>query len=320
MFASNLGFFMAFAGGLVSFLSPCILPVIPSYLSFIGGVAYGDTVSRQPSRRAVFTKTVFFVAGFSGVFVALGILFSGAGLLFAGAQTLVNRISGVVVVFFGLNILFDFWKVLDIERRFHLRQKPRGVLGSFLLGLAFGAGWTPCVGPILASILFLAGTSGTVARGAALLGAYSLGLGTPFLLAGAFFGFFSRQAVRLRSHMRAIKISSGIFIILLGVLIFLGSLSRLNAVLSDLAAALVSWRERSPEAPGRVFGSIFLALAVLAAALYAWRIRTGRPSARVAFPGHLAFLIVSVLLAVLSYTGAADFLSVLAAWLGFQGI
>ncbi len=320
MFAQNLGIFMAFAGGLVSFLSPCILPVIPSYLSFIGGVAYGDAAARQPSRGAVFTRTVFFVAGFSGVFVVLGILFSGAVLLFAGAQTLVNRISGTVVFLFGLNVLFDFWKVLDIERRFHLRKKPRGVLGSFLLGLAFGAGWTPCVGPILASILFLAGTSGTVARGAALLAAYSLGLGTPFLLAGAFFGFFSRQAARLRSHMRAIKIASGIFILLLGVLIFFGSLTRLNAVLSDLASALVSWGQRSPEAPRLVFGSLFLASACLAAALYAWRIRKGRPSARIFFPGNLAFLIAFIALSVLAYSGTADFISVLAAWLSFQGI
>jgi cytochrome c-type biogenesis protein len=318
MFARDLGIVMAFAGGLVSFLSPCILPVIPSYLSFIGGVAYGEPASGRPSRGAVFFRTIFFVAGFSGIFVALGILFSGAGLMFAGAQTLVNRISGAVVVVFGLNIIFDFWKALNIERRFHLGEKPRGVLGSFLLGLAFGAGWTPCVGPILASILFLAGTSGTLARGAVLLGAYSLGLGTPFILAGAFFGFFSRQAARLRSHMGAIKIASGIFIVLLGVLIFFGSLSRLNAVLFDLAGALDRWGSAAPLGPRIVFGLVFLVPAVLAAALYFRRLLKG--SARFIFPARLLLFSVFLFLSVLSFAGVLDFSAILTAWLRFQGI
>jgi cytochrome c-type biogenesis protein len=325
MFAQNLSFFIAFAAGLLSFLSPCILPIIPSFLSFLGGVSHGDLIGQRASRKAVFFQTLFFVAGFSTVFVALGAVFSSAGLMLAGAQTLVYRVAGIVVVIFGLNIVFDFWKALNIERRFHLNKRPRGLLGSALIGLAFGAGWTPCVGPILASILFLAGTSGTMTRGIALLAIYSMGLGAPFLLAGLFFSSFTRYAERLRARMHGIKVASGIFLIFLGVLIFIGSLARLNTAFFGLAAALGRWGQRSPAGPRLIFGLFFMTLSCLVAALYARRIgnvlRTTDTSVRAfIFPVPLALLFVFLFFSILTFAGVLDFPSLISFWLRFQGI
>ncbi len=325
MFGQNVGFFMAFGAGLVSFLSPCILPVIPSYLAFIGGVAYGSPEGATPPRVRIFVRTLFFSAGFSAVFVALGVVFSGAGMALSGAQTVVNAVSGALTAVLGLNVIFDFWKLLNFERRLHFRERPRGgALGSFLLGIAFGAGWTPCVGPILASILFLAGTAGTVARGAFLLGAYSLGLAVPFLLAGAFFGFFSRQAARLKPHVAAIRTASGLIIVLLGVLIFFGGLSRLNAVFSGLARSLDEWGRRTVWGPRILFGSLFLALAGLAAFPCVRRARAASlrgeslPGIPLILCAVLALLCASASAAV--FAGVLDVPSAVSSWFRFQGI
>jgi cytochrome c-type biogenesis protein len=200
------------------------------------------------------------------------------------------------------------------------------MLGSALIGLAFGAGWTPCVGPILSSILFLAGTTGTMTRGVALLAAYSLGLGTPFLLAGLFFSSFSKGAERLRARMNGIKIASGIFLIILGALIFLGSLARLNAAFFTLAGALGQWGQRSPEGPRIIFGLLFLGLSCMIGALYARRAgnavrRMAIPSFRsLIFPVPLALFLVFLSVSVLAFAGTLNLPSLISAWLRFQGI
>lgn len=302
----DLSFLIAFAAGVVSFISPCILPIIPLFLSFLGGASAAALASPGASRRILFVKTLFFVGGFSIIFVALGALFSSGGLMLAGAQTILYRIAGIIVVLFGVNILFDFWKALNIERRFHLRRKPKGVFGSVLLGLAFGAGWTPCVGPILASILFLAGTTGTMMRGMSLLALYSLGLGTPFLLPGLFFSSFTKLAERLRAHMRGIKIGSGIFLVVLGVLIFLGSLGRLNAIFFALAGSLDRWGQSAPAVQRLLFGLFFLTLAGLNAALYVRRVRktsggVNRSFRAILFPVPLALFLLLVTFSALSF-------------------
>ena len=323
--AQNVSILIAFAAGVISFVSPCILPIIPSYLSFLGGVSFSDIAQEKASRRAILVRTLFFVAGFSLVFVALGLVFSSAGFLLRGAQTVIYRVAGVLVMVFGLNFVFDFWKMLEIERRFHARRRPRGSLGSMLLGIAFGAGWTPCVGPILSSILFLAGASGSLGRGAALLAAYSIGLGAPFVLAGAFANRFLGYSQRLKSHMRAIKIASGIFLFLLGLLIFLGSLARLNIAFFSLAAALDEWRRASPPGPRLLFGFLFLGFGAAVTARYAWRasrhLRQGETSARgVVSPFSLAAIGVFLAASILSFVGTLDFSSIISAWLRFQGV
>ncbi|HKJ85409.1 MAG TPA: cytochrome c biogenesis protein CcdA, partial [Spirochaetia bacterium] len=157
---------LSFAAGLLSFLSPCIVPLVPSYLSFIGGVAANEASDRAPTRGVVILRTALFVLGFTVVFVVLGIVFSGSGALFSNTGNIINVIAGAVVIVLGLNVIFDFWKFLNIERRFHLSSRPAGHFGSVLIGMAFGAGWTPCIGPILASVLILAGSSGSIGTGA----------------------------------------------------------------------------------------------------------------------------------------------------------
>jgi len=166
---------LSFAAGVLSFLSPCIVPLVPSYLSFIGGVAANEAGESAASRGVVVLRTALFVAGFTIVFVVLGVVFSGSGALFTSAGRVVNLVAGGVVVVLGLNVIFDFWKVLNIERRYHMSHRPSGHLGSILIGMAFGAGWTPCIGPILASVLLLAGSSGSVATGVLYLVAIPLG-------------------------------------------------------------------------------------------------------------------------------------------------
>jgi cytochrome c biogenesis protein CcdA len=184
---AEINLVLAFVAGLLSFLSPCVLPLIPSYLSFVSGVSFKDLGEAGAVRWMILSRTVFFVAGFTIVFVALGILFSGPALLFSNASRWINFGAGLVVVLLGINIAFDLVGALNVERRFHTTRRPTGYLGAILVGMAFGAGWSPCIGPILASILFLAGTQGEAGRAAILLLVYSLGLGLPFLVTGAAF-------------------------------------------------------------------------------------------------------------------------------------
>lgn len=325
MFAGNVSILIALAAGVVSFVSPCILPVIPSYLSFLGGVSFGDLSSRRVSRGGVILKTLFFVAGFSIIFISLGLVFSSAGLLLKGVQTTVYRVAGTIIVLFGLNVLFDFWKAMDIERRFHVTRRPKGAVGSLFLGLAFGAGWTPCVGPILSSILFIAGTSETLTRGAGLLAAYSLGLGAPFVLAGVFFSTFMKYSERLRPHLNAIRIASGVFLILLGILIFLGSLSQLNVALFKLAAGLEEWQRESPLGPRLLFGFFFLGLTSLVAVSFGLRFgrslrNGGSPVGAILRPLPLMLVLVFLAVSILSFLGKADIGSLISSWLRFQGI
>ncbi|MFW5842418.1 MAG: cytochrome c biogenesis CcdA family protein, partial [Spirochaetota bacterium] len=212
------GFGLAFAAGLLSFLSPCILPLIPSYLSYIGGASLAELQQSLPRRSETVGRTLLFVLGFSVVFVVLGLLAGTSGFLIGGTSRIIGLVAGGIVVLLGLNIIFDFWKTLNIERKFHFSSKPRGYAGSVAIGMAFGAGWTPCIGPILAGILFLAGRSGNAATGTALLLVYSLGLGVPFLIAGAFFPQFLKALSGLKRHLETIRIVSGAFLVGIGLL------------------------------------------------------------------------------------------------------
>jgi len=183
---ADITLFIALAAGLASFLSPCVFPVIPSYLSYIGGLTLNELESSRKARVMLTVNSLLFVLGFTAVFTLLGVFFSGVGMALSGISRTVNIAAGTVVIILGLNFMFDFWKLLNMERRFHFSKRPAGAAGSLLLGMAFGAGWTPCIGPILASILFLAGSSEEVGKGALLLLVYSFGLGLPFILAGVF--------------------------------------------------------------------------------------------------------------------------------------
>jgi cytochrome c-type biogenesis protein len=219
----SLGVAVAFSAGLFSFLSPCVLPLFPSYISFITGMSVGDLTAdlTADARRRVLVHAVAFVLGFSLVFVALGASFSAAGQFLFSYRDPIRRIGGALIVLFGLYIA----GVLRIgmfgrTASWQLREEPAGYLGSFIVGVTFAIGWTPCVGPILGAILSLAGTAETVERGVGLLVAYSAGLGVPFLVSALALGPFLRFFKGYRPFIPIVERGAGVLLILVGVLVF----------------------------------------------------------------------------------------------------
>ena len=314
----NINVLIAFAAGVLSFLSPCILPLIPSYLSLVGGVSYEELSDRKSGRMRVFLRTLLFVLGFSIIFIVLGVVFSGTGGFLSGASRILNIVAGSLVILLGLNFIFNFLKFLTVERRVHVTAKPAGPLGSVLLGMAFGAGWTPCVGPILASILFLAGSSGQVLQGSLLLAFYSLGLGVPFLLAGLFFAQFLKHRDRLRAHFKTLRIVSGAFLVFIGLLILLGRLQRFNIFLFRISSALQGWQESSPLQVRLFFAGLFAVPAVLLLVSILRRVRVeGRFRF---FPGRSAFAVAFLVLTVLTLTSVINPTGFFTFWFTFQGI
>lgn len=329
---ANLNIGIAFAAGVLSFLSPCVLPLIPAYLSLMGGTTLEEMTGNRAIRRRAFFNTVFFVVGFSVVFIVLGILFTSTFVLLGGAARIINVVAGVVVIILGLNFVFDFWKTLNFEKRFHLSGRPTNAPTSLLFGMAFGAGWSPCIGPILSTILFLAGSGGSVLRGVFLLVVYSLGLGLPFLLTGLFLPRAMRQLNRIKRHIVAIKIGSGIFLVLIGVLIAVGRLQQFNVSLFSFAYRIESWEATSPGAARAVFSGVFFAFAALVAAFYVRRVMiersrggevaieaTGGEGVRI-HPVRAVFLLVFIVAGVLSLTGVLNFSQLLSFWFSYQGI
>ena len=216
-----------FAAGLVSFLSPCILPLVPPYLCFLAGTSLTELTAQKSARvtSRVLGRAVAFVIGFSGVFVALGASASTIGQLVSEHLTLLSRIAGVVIIVLGLHMVGVFrFAFLMREARFTTFRQPASMIGALVVGLAFGFGWTPCVGPVLTSILLLAGAEGTVGRGAALLAAYAAGIGVPFLGAALFTGPFLRMVSRFRAHLSGIEQAMGFVLIGVGLLIFAGAM------------------------------------------------------------------------------------------------
>jgi cytochrome c-type biogenesis protein len=216
---------IAFLAGLVSFLSPCVLPLVPSYVTFVTGMTLDElaTHGSTAARRRAAVHASLFVLGFALVFIALGATATALGVTLRRALPLLQQLGGVVLALFGLFML----GVLRIpalmrERRMQLATKPAGLVGSVLVGVAFGAGWTPCVGPVLASILLYAGSSGSMARGTLLLGAYALGLGIPFWIAAVGLNWYLVGTRRLTRWLRPIERASGVLLILVGVLLFTG--------------------------------------------------------------------------------------------------
>lgn len=227
-----LGFVVAFTAGLLSFLSPCVLPLVPSYVGFITGMTLPEVTGR---RRAAFTHALLFVAGFSLVFVLLGASATALGRALNHYQVWLQRLGGVLIILFGLLCLGVF-KVglLTQERRLHLEHKPVGYLGSALVGMAFAAGWTPCIGPVLGAILGLAATSGDVTRGVQLLAVYSAGLALPFLIAAVAVESFLDWFQRFRRFLPWVMRISGIVLIVVGVLLVTGEFTRLAGWLQGL--------------------------------------------------------------------------------------
>ncbi len=228
----SVGVVVAFSAGLFSFLSPCVLPLFPSYISFITGMSVSDLSAdlTPAARRRVLLHAVAFVSGFSIVFVALGASFSAAGQFLLDYRDLIRRIGGALIVVFGLYIA-GLLKIGFFGRTqtWQLREKPAGYLGSFAVGVTFAIGWTPCVGPILGAILSLAGTAETVQRGIGLLVAYSAGLGVPFLLSALALGPFLRLFKRYRPFIPVVERGAGVLLVVVGVLVFTNYYAILNS-------------------------------------------------------------------------------------------
>ena len=261
----ELSVMVALGAGLLSFLSPCVLPLVPSYLSFIAGVSFDDfkrTQSDSKLLRKVVLNSLLFILGFSTVFMTLGLSFSLVGQVLIQYQEAIRMVAGLLIAFFGVYIsgaLEHLAKVADVAEKqwgdqpvlglipiicrpllvgryltrslqFHIGNRPAGYVGAMLVGFSFAVGWTPCVGPILGAILALASSTAHITSGLLLLGAYSVGLGIPFLLSAvainSFFHFFSK----FKRYIELVHIGGGLLLILVGILIFTGYLTVLNSI------------------------------------------------------------------------------------------
>lgn len=228
---------LAFLAGLVSFLSPCVLPLVPSYIVFVSGMTLEELSSgtRTGARRAAAFHAALFGLGFLLVFMTLGATATAAGQTFNRILPIMSRIGGGLVIVFGLYIAGVLrLPAMAREWRLHLHKKPTGALGSVAVGIAFGAGWTPCIGPILATILFYAANEATVLQGTTLLGVYGLGLAVPFFVAAVGFNWFLTSVEALRRWMRPLQIASGILLVVIGILLVTGQFASISSRLADL--------------------------------------------------------------------------------------
>jgi len=233
----TVSFPLAFLAGVVSFLSPCVLPVVPSYVVFVSGLTLeelrGGTAAG--ARWAAVIHSVLFVLGFTAVFMTLGWAATSAGRALARALPWMNRLGGLLVIFFGLYLAGGLRiPALAREMRVHLRGRPTGPAGSFLVGVAFGAGWTPCIGPVLASILLYAGLEATRTQGALLLATYAVGLGLPFVLASVAFNGLLAGTRKMRDWMVPMSRVAGAALVVVGLMMVTGSFATLTAFLAGL--------------------------------------------------------------------------------------
>ena len=218
----------------MSFLSPCVLPLVPSYLSFVTGMSLED-LQEGVDRRATFIHSLLFVLGFSIIFIVLGASASFLGAFLRYYEVWIARIGGVVIIVLGLH-LTGVLKIAPLlrERRVHVSDKPAGYLGTIGVGAAFGAGWTPCIGPVLGAILTLAGTQDSVWAGVSLLSVYSLGLAIPFLISALALDWFLSAFSRFRQFLPMVERVSGVMLIILGLLLVTGTFTILNTYLLPL--------------------------------------------------------------------------------------
>ncbi|GHT82755.1 hypothetical protein FACS1894137_02260 [Spirochaetia bacterium] len=252
---------LAFAAGLCSFLSPCCLPLIPSYLSFIGGTGIENMQTGRDKNRLV-VKTAGFVLGFTVVFMVLSILLATTFSLFGNIGRYINRAAGIIVIAMGISIFFDLSTRIKnlvvkkkpsepsfvcegcedtFEKRYRSKKSPKGMAGAFLIGAAFAVGWTPCVGPVLGSILFLAGQSGSAMSAVLYLFVYSMGLGLPFLCMAIFFEKALGYAAKTIKYKGLIQKLSGILLIGIGLLIYWGRFQTLNIIIQKWQYRFIDW-------------------------------------------------------------------------------
>ncbi|MDD2580596.1 MAG: cytochrome c biogenesis protein CcdA [Desulfuromonadaceae bacterium] len=232
MTSHNVTYIGAFIAGLLSFLSPCVLPLIPSYITYITGLSFADLQAEHPAhiiRQKTILHSLFFIAGFTVVFVLLGASATYIGSVLQENAVIIRKIGGVLLVILGIHVTGILpLRFLLGEKRVTIKHKPAGYVGSFLVGIAFAAGWTPCIGPILAAILAVAATEESVYHGIVLLLLYSMGLGVPFFLSALAMHRFLTIFNRFKKYIHLFEIITGIFLMVIGVLIYTNWLSRLS--------------------------------------------------------------------------------------------
>jgi len=233
----EVSFITAFLAGIISFVSPCVLPLVPGYLSFMSGVSIDDIKGqgKKGVLKKVTLNTIFFVLGFSLVFIAFGATATARGQFLGQNKTLISRIAGILVIVFGLHFMGVFRiKWLLYEKRLEAQTKGAGYLSSFLIGFAFAFGWTPCIGPILAGILTLASAQESVWQGVLLLAVYSAGLGIPFLITGLAFNSFLSVSSRIKRHFRVVEAIGGGLLVIVGLLLVTNSFGLLSGYIAQL--------------------------------------------------------------------------------------
>ena len=231
----NISLFAAFMAGLLSFVSPCVLPLVPSYISYITGLSLdqlADAAERRRFRRAIVVNSLLFIVGFSCVFISFGASASLIGQMLITYQDHIRRFGGVLIVIFGLYLLGILnLNFLQTEKRLHFRSRPAGYLGSFLIGVAFAAGWTPCVGPVLGTILLYASTTDSLMSGVTLLTSYSLGLGLPLFATALGVDSFLTYFKQFRAYLWGVSAVSGVFLVVVGIMIYANSLTLITSLL-----------------------------------------------------------------------------------------
>lgn len=231
---TEVTFTLAFMAGIMSFLSPCVLPLVPVYISFVTGLSI-EEIKHSKYNLRTFLSTSAFVAGFSTIFITLGASSSLVGILLIEYQDYLRIIGGLITILLGLFLIglirADF---LMKERRFNIHKGPTGYIGAFLIGMSFAAGWTPCIGPVLGTILIYASSQGTTSFGLQLLGIYSAGLALPFLLTTFAINIFFTYTRKLTKFIRGVTIASGLVLIIFGFLLLLDRLTYLSALFPNL--------------------------------------------------------------------------------------
>ena len=229
---ADVNILVAFTAGLLSFLSPCVLPIIPSYLSFVSGVSLEQMTApriKADVRRRVVFNSLAFIAGFSIVFISLGASASYLASLFLGYRSFIRVLGGAFIILVGVYLL-GFLKISQLDRylQFNLKDKPAGYMGSALVGVTFGVAWIPCVGPILGAILTLAATSTEIGRGVFYLATYAAGLAVPFFLSAVAVNSFFAFSQKFRRYLQAVHVTAGILLIIVGVLLITDYMTLLN--------------------------------------------------------------------------------------------
>ena len=322
----------AFGAGLVSFISPGVLPRRPAYLSLLSGLTVKE-LSDQQQKAKLLGASLTFSAGFTLAFTVLGVIFSGGMSFIGGGGTsqLFGKIAGIIVIVLGLNVMFDFIQILNNDARLirKFAGKGRGQVNAFLMGLAFAAGWSPCIGPILASILLMAARNANVGAAVLLLVTYSAGFAIPFVASALFFERLSPVLGFLKKHGNAVRTVSGILLITFGIAMILGPVSRISAIAAQTGGALLGFEASSP-LPSHIIGTAFWLL-------FAWlssRRILRRRKALKAVPGAggatpraqkspvIAYIFSAtfIVLAVLELAGIISLLHLIGGWLTFGGL